>query len=68
MIKDIRVVQDHGWVQQPDGRLDWGPTRFWLEILTETDDNWRQLDVLKLNEVPREDDPLYEPPTNAINH
>lgn len=62
MIKDVRIVQDHGWIQQPDGTLAWGPTRFWLEVLTDNSDEWRQLEVIKLNEVPNENDPLFEPP------
>lgn len=62
MIKDVRIVQDHGWIQQPDGTLAWGPTRFWLEVLTDSSDEWRQLEVIKLNEVPNENDPLFEPP------
>lgn len=61
MIKDIRVVQNHGWVQQPDGTLAWGPTQYWLEVLTDTDD-WKQLDIVRINETPNENDPLYEPP------
>ena len=62
MIKDIRVVQDHGWLQQSDGTLVWGPTSFWLEILTDHSDEWRKLDVVKINEFPDPNDPLYEPP------
>lgn len=62
MIKDIRIVQDHGWIQQPDGTLAWGPTRFWLEVLTDCSDEWKQPAIVKLNEVPNESDPLFEPP------
>jgi hypothetical protein len=63
MIKDIRIVQDHGWLQLPDGRLEWGPTQFWLEYQNGLNE-WKKLDVVKINELPREDDPLYEPPTS----
>ena len=62
MIKDIRVVQDHGWLQQPDGTLVWGPTKFWLELITDHSDEWRKLEVFKLNEFPDPNDPLFEPP------
>jgi hypothetical protein len=64
MIKDLRIVQDHGWLQQPDGNLVWGPTQFWLEYLNELNE-WKKLDVVKINEFPGENDPLYEP---QINH
>lgn len=62
MIKDIRVVQDHGWLQQPDGTLVWGPTSFWLELITDHSDEWQKLEVFKLNEFPDPNDPLFEPP------
>ena len=58
MISDMRVVQDHGWIQNPDGTLSWGPTRFWIEALK--DDEWRELTVTKINEFPRSDDPLLD--------
>ena len=59
MIRDLRVVQDHGWIQQNDGTLIWAPTKYWLEAL---DDNgeWAPLKVHMLNEQPNPDDPLYE--------
>lgn len=63
MIKDIRIVQDHGWLQQPDGKLEWAPTQFWIEYQDELNE-WKKLDVVKINELPREDDPLYEPPVS----
>lgn len=58
MISDMRVVQDHGWIQNADGTLSWGPTRFWIEALK--DDEWRELTVTKINEFPRSDDPLLD--------
>jgi hypothetical protein len=61
MIKDIRIVQDHGWLQQPDGSLAWGPTQFWFEYQNELNE-WKRLDVIKLNEFPNPNDPLYEAP------
>jgi len=62
MIKDIRVIQDHGWLQQPDGTLAWGPTAFWLEVLTNHSDEWRKLEVVNLNQYPDPNDPLFEAP------
>jgi hypothetical protein len=65
MIYDVRVVQDHGWIQQPDGTLAWGPTRFWMESLGD-DGQWAPLKVHMINEQPRTDDPLYEPSDNGL--
>lgn len=65
MIRDLRVVQDHGWIQQPDGNLTWGPTRFWMESM---DDNgqWAPIKIHLINEQPKTDDPLYEPSENGL--
>jgi hypothetical protein len=52
MIKDIRIVQDHGWVQLPNGEMDWGPTRYWMEVQYEGSDEWKPLNVVNLNEIP----------------
>jgi len=65
MINDIRIVQDHGWIQQPDGTLAWGPTRFWMESLGD-DGQWTQLKVHMINEQPNPADPLYEPSDNGL--
>jgi hypothetical protein len=59
MIRDLRVVQDHGWIQQPDGTLAWGPTKYWMESLGD-DDQWSALKVHMINEQPDAEDPLYE--------
>ena len=61
MIKNIRIVQDHGWIQQPDGRLEWAPTQFWIEVQNGLNE-WQKLEVFKINELPRDDDPLYDRP------
>ena len=58
MISDMRVVQDHGWIQNPDGTLSWGPTKFWIEALK--DGEWKELPVVKQNEFPQSNDPLLE--------
>ncbi len=58
MIEDMRVVQDHGWIQNPDGTLSWGPTKYWLEACK--NGIWMELPVTKINEFPRPDDPLID--------
>lgn len=59
MLEGIRIVQDHGWVQQPDGKLTWGPTRWYLQV-KESSEDWREIDVVKINETPKPDDPILE--------
>lgn len=60
MILALRVVQDHGWVQRPDGVMVWGPTKYWMESQNE-DGSWSPLNVVNINENPTEDHPMHEP-------
>jgi hypothetical protein len=59
MIIDLRIVQDHGWIQQPDGSLMWGPTKYWMEQQKE-DGTWSPINVVNINQTPDPNDPLYE--------
>lgn len=52
MIRDIRVVQDHGWVKTETGGTVWAPTNYWLEVLRDGEQSWEPLMIRYINREP----------------